>query len=325
MAKVTNPNIPTDLQAQYNDLISLQIAGLSEPNTAQLTPGVRTAQPPAKPKTEFTTMAQDAANWLTSHWKENRSKAEQSQFFADRHSEIMLKQFTAPYWATLTLAADRTGTCTISVQAFTGNVYPDYQDPLRQPTNSLVQECNRVYATPTYPSLGTDKSPSWHGQVNNGFFEDTWFTKRLLEFTIPTTSRNDTRRPIAIYLNCTVEATSTIRGNKVWFTPSTKATVRTTGFSQVGQRHQEVLSNKAWWLDPELPGNSPGGWSHEEHITTWRYGNWKQKWKQQNTGDIIIVEVGTTPSRGRYYSNNDSITVTHNETVAVYWPLKPSE
>lgn len=267
----------------------------------------------------------DAATWLTAAWHGGGDPATQSAFYAARFNEVVARQFASPYWAMLELESDKTGVSYPEVLPFSGTVNPAYQDPLRQPTDCQYHGYSRVYTTPVYPSFGEDKSPGWQGEVQSSKFRDLWHTTRILTFTIPLNQQNATNRPIILAMNITIEATATIRGNKVWFAPITIARVRNSGWNPELETNTPTNFRPEWAFSGMLPGDSVGGWSHDEAVALWRYGSWKWLEKQKNTGQIVTVEIGTTPSLGRYYSRNDLVTVTHDETVAVYWPLGPGE
>lgn len=288
-------------------------------------PSVRQSGRGQPQRAELAALAEAAANWLVDAWFGAADKATRSHFYAERFSDCMEKRFAPPYWRELELQTDRTAIAYPEVRPFQGQVNPAYADPLRQPTDCRYTSYSRLYNTPVYPSFGNDKSPGWQGEVQAGKFRDLWHAVRIQEFAIPAGQRQDTSRPISLHLDITIEASATIRGNKIWFVPLTRARVRnspwTPGVSD------KVLTHfyPTWQTSSAIPGDSPGGWSHDAIMSLWRYGSWQSiefQWKQ---GSVLLIEVATIPSLGRYYSRNDQITVTNDETVRVWWPQRPGE
>lgn len=270
-------------------------------------------------------MAADAATWLTAAWCGNGDAGTRSAFYANRFNEIMAWRLQAPYWRALDLESDKTGVSYPELLPFEGAINPAYSDPLRQPTDCRYSKYDRAYPTPTYPSFGTDKSPGWQGEIQNGEFVDLWHATRILTCTIPTAQQTTTRRPIGIGMEITIEATATIRGNTTWFVPITVARVQNQGWNPVSEGKTPTHYRPAWSGPSRLPGDSPGGWGHETTITAHRYGSWRWLESQQTSGSIVVIEIATTPSLGRYYSRNDYVTVTHDELVTAWWPQGPGE
>lgn len=292
---------------------------------ASVQPGARAPTPPTTPPTEMAAAAAEAATWLADAWIDQQETTTWSVFYADRFNEIITKTITAPYWRELEIQWDKTGIAYPRVLEFHGTINPAYDDPLRQPTDCRYHAYDRLYATPTYPSMGSDKSPGWEGAVDAGYFKDAWHTTRILAFTIPTAQRGATRRPIIMHVTTAIRATATIRGNQIWFTIGTKARITNSSWTPNYDDEPQTHYRPTWRFTGAMPGASPGGWVHDENIDLWRYGSWKALDKQQNSGQVVLVEIGTTPSLGRYYALNDSVVVLHDDTATIWWPQKPGE
>lgn len=324
MAWVKNSTPPTDLEKGFRQIVKLAGAGLSE-QKASVQASARAPAPTTKKPTEMATAAADAATWLANTWTGNPGTTIWSAFYAARFKEIIIKNLAAPYWRSLSIEWDKTGTGTLSIKPFDGTINPAYDDPLHQPTSCNFFTYDRLYTTPTYPSYGADKSPGWAGTTDAHYFKDTWHATHIIAFTIPTPQRTTTRRPIILHVATKISCTATIRGNTTWFALGTKARIEDSSWSPRPSDRPITHYSQTWKFNRTLPGNSPGGWVHNETINAWRYGSWKVMDDQRNSGQIVLVEVGTPPSLGRYYARNDSVVVTHDDTAAVWWPQKPGE
>lgn len=281
--------------------------------------------PPPPPPVEMAAAAADAATWLADTWIGQKGAPGWSAFYAARFNEIITKSLAAPYWRTLNIEWDKTGIAYPEVLPFSGTVSPAYDDPLRQPTDCRFNAYSRTYATPDYPSFGTDKSPGWAGTVDAGHFKDTWHATRILAFTIPTGQQSTTRRPIILHISTAIRCTATLRGNMTWFAIGTRTSIESSSWSPGEYDKPQTHYRPAWRFHGTLPGTSPGGWLHDEVVEAWRYGSWGKLENQQNSGEIVLAEIGTPPSLGRYYAGNDSVVVLHDDTAAVWWPQQPGE
>jgi hypothetical protein len=266
-----------------------------------------------------------AATWLANAWIGQKEAFGWSEFYAARFNEVMTKNLEAPYWRSLETTWDRTGIAYPEVGPFKGTVNPAYDDPFRQPTECQYHNYDRLYDTPTFPSMGADKSPGWAGAVDAGYFKDLWHATRILAFTIPTAQRTTTRRPIILHVTAAIRCTATLRGNVIWFAIGTKARIVGTSWTPSLDDKPQAHYKPSWKFTGAIPDATPGGWLHDESVDTWRYGSWNTLSTQPSSGQIVAVEIGTPPSLGRYYARNDSIVVLHDDTSAVWWPQKPGE
>lgn len=313
-----------DLEAGFRRIVRLAGAELSN-QVASVQVSARAPASATKQPTEMAAAAKAGATWLANTWVGQQKAAGWSAFYADRFNEIITRCTTAPYWRSLETEWDKTAIAYPEVLPFNGTINPAYDDPFRQPTDCRYNAYSRLYDTPTYPSYGADKSPGWAGEVDAGFFKDSWHTTRIIAFTIPTAQRNDTRRPAILHITAAITATATTRGNAIWFTVGTKSRIENSGWTPGVSDKPGAHYKKTWQFTREIPGPSLGGWTHEESIEVWRYGSWRTLERQPTSGQIVIVEIGTPPSLGRYYALNDSVYVLHDDTANVWWPQKPGE
>lgn len=269
--------------------------------------------------------AADAATWLANAWIGPKGAEGWSAFYADRFNEAITRDLVAPYWRSLATAWDKTAIAYPEVLEFHGTINPAYDDPLRQPTDCRYHAYDRIYTTPTYPSIGADKSPGWAGAIDNGYFVDEWHATRIVAFSIPTAQRSTTRRPILLHITAAIRATATLRGNTIWFAVATKARIANSSWTPYTEDKPQTHYKPSWSFTGTLPGATPGGWVHDENVDIWRYGSWNAIDEQSDLGQVVLVEIGTPPSLGRYYALNDSVVVLHDETAAVWWPQKPGE
>jgi len=324
MAWVKDSTPPINLEQGFRRIVRLAGAVLSN-QTASVQASIRAPETATISQAEMVIAAGWGANWLTDVWKASASLEERSTFYAERYNEIITKTLTEQYWKKLELQIDETGITYPGVSQFKGVKNPSYDDPMRQPTNCTFECYGYIYQTPTYPNTSDRPSPGWGGEVIDGFFNDKWHATRILTFSIPIGQNYNTQRPIIILVDMTISATATIKGNKAWFIPITKMDVMWHPFWKNVRIAPPVNYKTRWATSETIPGTSPGGWIYETEKKVRRFGSPDKLKEQKQFGDIVTLQVSTMPSLGRYYANNDSVVVLHDESVEVWWPKTPSE
>lgn len=227
-----------------------------------LNPGVRATSTPAKQSPRVKD-AEAAAQWLTETHAEGLSPQAKSTFWLERKAEIIARTFPATYWHELTNVRDEVQLASPTCQAYTDPIPAEYDDPDRRPSVCEYGMADTHYSTP--PVLGTPEQPApgWAGALDAGFFKDQWFAQRYIQFTSPEYIKADAARPLMCSLDVTVTANAELRGNRIWFSPATWATLSTwTG------RYGEMnyISASKLIYPYQLPGTVQTGWSHTIQI-----------------------------------------------------------
>lgn len=324
MAKVKNQIVPPSLEDGLSavlhgtkpDSSKRQIISLNEAARRRL---------PEKKKKGMPAFALDAGRWLQQAWGKDLSPNEQSAFYAARLAEIYNRTFPPTYWHDLLPADTRVGITHPLVRSWVGTENPTYADPNRKQTDCSYSSYERNWTLPPFPTTTGNHSPGFHGEVMNQEFRDIWFAATRCLINLPIEMPRDSLRPCTIKIDMEIHASSTRRGNRVWFSPCARFLWSPTDPWFPNLEKANTHFKQEWKYQGELEPENINGWSQIVTLTKWLYVNEVDKKDSQKTFGSIIIDIGTSPPHGRYFSGNDSITVFHNAQIRLYLPKSKKE
>ena len=236
-------------------------AGSSE-QVIFLKPGVRAARKPAKQSSRVRE-AETAAQWLTGTHAAGLSAQAKSEFWRQRKAEILARTFPSQYWHELSNVRDEVQLGYPTCEPYTDPIPAEYDDPERRPSVCQYSAASTHYNTPAGLGTPSEPAPGWAGALDDGVFKDQWFAQRYIRFTSPEyiTSEND--RPLLCSLDLIVTANAELRGNRMWFSPTTWATLSTWTGRYIEMNY---ISASTLIYPYRLPPTVLSGWSHTIQI-----------------------------------------------------------
>jgi len=326
MATVQNQAIPPSLATQLSKIITIASHPTSTDEIARINP--RVFQPePEEEDGALAYFATETATWLREWWAYSIPETERSTFFAARKADLWNAVFPSTYWHTATLLEDVTELGRPAwVLPSIEDVNPAYFDPAHRPSNCPITTISDAYQTPTDGGTLERPAPGWSGAINDGIFSDTYQAQRRLLFALPIAFDSEDKRPLALRLDCQVTATATIRGNAIWFVVNSKPDLWHTDTPPAGPTN-EVHTNwvSAYRQPLMLPADAPEGWSHTHAATYVRNAALRTHIEDQRYYNRAWIRLATPPSRGRYFSRNDAVTVRHTITASLHIAKKRGE
>lgn len=323
MAKTGSITLPPTLEPGFRRLARIHPGASIDSHYLALQPTVSRPQPD-KTATELTELAREAATWLADRWCRPTDKASRSRFIALRQAEIRGQEFNPDYWYECDLLANNTQYAEPTILPFEGIQDPNYYDPTRLPTQSGWNDYSDEYGTPTFPADPPEPSPGFEGEVTNGYFTDLWMAQQAFTFSLPAPTPATNPRPLGLLLEVEISATSSLQGNRAWFTVQHRCEC---------YQHPETpqLHRMVSWYErhnlylPALPPPNAEGWNHTVETTLLRYANRTIRGSMSTPWNRCQIVVAVPPTQGRYFAGNDAVSVRFDSTPTLYLPIAPDD
>lgn len=324
MAKISGQSIPPSLAAQFNQIITPPHDNRWHTVTTNVNRKVYAAQP-THGRQRLLRIFHNAPTWIAEQWAHKAGHEISGGYLAQRKN-LMDYIFEPPYWRQATVIADYVEYGVPVVSAYTDEINPAYNDPLRQPSTCTYSTPTNTYATPAGHGTPSQPGPGWAGEVSGGIYRDLWFAQRVTKWAMPTVGSSIDNRPIIIKLDSTVTANASFRGVKSWYYRS----IFTRFYSHnTENRLPPPYIITKWKRDYKLaialPGDETTGWNHTDTRTM--LFDAREAWAVKFTGyvDRMKMVITSPPGRGRYFGRNDAISVWHDSNPEVFVGMAPND
>lgn len=274
-----------------------------------------------------TQQMQRAATWLTQRHAGNLSKSAQSAFYAARLAELRNREFPAEFWwATSPAYAYADYGVPVTVVPFDGVINQEYYDPLRLPSYCPIESISKRYPLPIGNGTASEPGPGWKGAVIDGLYRDLYSVRARFWLTMPRSQTLTSLRPSLLLLNATLRASSSRKGNRVWFYIQYSARIqatKTTGYTTYFDwfTHWNPWSVRAI----QLPATNPAGWSYTDTSNLLLDPVSFAALPAAPACNWLELAIWTPPALGLYFAGNDTVVLHGDYTATLYTPRTATE
>lgn len=323
MAKAGPIVLPPSLADDYRRLVRTWNGVAPDSTLAAIQPTARTTSRETY-ISQKTRIASNAANWLADRWTQPKDLYGRSHFYAQRLTEIRNNEFPAEFWHVCPLLANRTQYAEPTVLPFLGAQDPNYYDPQRIATQSAWGDFTADYATPGTPQDPPDPSPGWYGAISDDYWSDRWLAQQALSYALPVAFSHLSPRPVIFRLAVAIDAESSIRGNRAWFTLQHFVQFHTAEGAPPSSR-MLTWYERNWLYHHPIPEDMPGGWAHGASYHTTRDPGPGYRGAPGESWNRCQITLSVPPSQGRYFSRNDFARIRFSVVPDAYLARAPQD
>jgi len=309
--KLTDQNVPPELQTQYAQIVSTNAAGVGNQKKARTRKKVRKTKPRKENQREILQLKR-AAYYIAALRVARGEPVGLEQAMNEVFAQIKMGVFSPEWWVeceqyrTETFEAFPTSTPRDFIASY---LYPD---PSNKPTVP-------VYPDGT-PSIGT---PAYVGLTTGDRFADTSLKWHRLKFNLNDTYRKGQYKPLFIQLSGSIDILATDRSCRAFRAVTFKHWIVTGASARLNTLEAPVKKSRTVWPHAKAEPAAPPFYHAVQQVTHSQLVNASDHYTEVGDCTQAVVLVANRALMGKWYNNNRSATTTLTYQCKLYRPELP--